>query len=130
MRTLVNTALMSLVAIAMALFSAPPADASESLLANTRWESFADTAAPASLAWAGEDETFTGATADVIGRPFGVIVDDIDLDVQSLAGLPAPEPPALVLAGMAFGGVLFGRSLLSRRKRSAGGEEAAAEVTA
>jgi hypothetical protein len=126
MHALATTALLSLAAIAMALFSAPPADAAESLLADTRWEAFAGTAAPASLAWAGEDETFIKATAEVIGRPSGVIVDDIDLDVQSLAGLPAPEPPALVLAGMAFGGVLFGRSLLARRKRSPGCEEAAA----
>jgi len=130
MQTFATTALMTLVAIVMALLSTPPADASESLLADTRWESFAGAAAPASLAWAGVDETCSGTIAAVTGRPVGVMVDDIDLDVQSLAGVPAPEPPALVLAGMAFGGVLFGRSLLARRRRSAGTEQAAAEVEA
>lgn len=95
-----------------------PVHATDSLLADAGWESFADSVTPASFAWAGEDETFA-SHATALGRPSVVTSEDADLDVRSLTGLPAPEPPALVLAGMAFGGVLFGRSVLGRRKRSA-----------
>jgi len=120
MYTFAPAALLSVVTLT--LLAAPShGAAADGLLADTTWESFADSVAPASFAWAGEDETF-GAQTDVLGRAGLVTVDDRDLDVRSLTGLPAPEPPALVLAGMAFGGVLFGRSLLGRRKRSAGSE--------
>jgi hypothetical protein len=33
-----------------------------------------------------------------------------------VTALAAPEPPAIVLAGMALGGVLCGRSLLKKKK--------------
>lgn len=108
-------ALLSALALA---FVPVPAHATDSLLADAGWESFADSVTPASFAWAGEDETFA-AHAAALGRPSVTTSEDANLDVRSLTGVPAPEPPALVLAGMAFGGVLFGRSMLVRRKRSA-----------
>jgi len=113
---------MSLLAIAMALFTASPrAIATESLLSTTNWEAFATANTCGSLAWSGEDETFS-ATKNPLGTP-RVALEDADL--RLMTGLPAPEPPALVLAGMAFGGVLCGRSLLKRRKRQAGEDEEA-----
>lgn len=127
MHTFVTTAAMSLLAIAMALFSAPPrVAASESLLATTNWEAFATANTCGSLAWCGEDETFS-ATKNPLGA-VQVVLEDADLDLRLMTGLPAPEPPALVLAGMAFGGVLCGRSLLKRRKRQAGESDEAIET--
>ena len=129
MHTFVTTAAMSLLAIAMALFSAPPqAAASESLLATTNWEVFATANTCGSLAWCGEDETFS-AVKDPLGK-LKVVLEDADLDLRLMTGRPAPEPPALVLAGMAFGGVLCGRSLLKRRKRQAGENDEAVEIEA
>lgn len=127
MHTFVTTAAMSLLAIAMALFSAPPrVAASESLLATTNWEAFATANTCGSLAWSGEDETFS-AVKNPLGK-LQVVLEDADLDLRLMTGLPAPEPPALVLAGMAFGGVLCGRSLLKRRKRQAGEDDGAIET--
>lgn len=65
-----------------------------------------------SLAWAGENEAFaslTVAPAEVAER---------DVDVQLITALAAPEPPAIVLAGMALGGVICGRSILRKRNKS------------
>jgi hypothetical protein len=125
MHTFVTTAAMSLLAIAMALFSAPPrVAASESLLSTTSWEAFATADTCGSLAWSGEDETFS-ATKNPLGTPRAVLED---ANLRLMTGLPAPEPPALVLAGMAFGGVLCGRSLLKRRKRQAGEDDGANET--
>ena len=127
MNTFITTAGMSLLAIAMALFSAPPrAAAAESLLSTTSWETFATASTCGSLAWSGEDETFS-AMKNPLGTP-RVVLEDADLDLSLMTGLPAPEPPALVLAGMAFGGVLCGRSLLKRRKRQAGEDDGAIET--
>ena len=109
----------------MALFSAPPrVAASESLLSTTSWEAFATADTCGSLAWSGEDETFS-ATKNPLGTPRAVLED---ANLRLMTGLPAPEPPALVLAGMAFGGVLCGRSLLNRRKRQAGEDDGAIET--
>jgi len=117
MQTLATTALLSLLSLAMAIFSASaPAAAPESLLADTTWETFAGSPPLASFAWAGEDENLRGSR---VGTP-AVTVADSDLNPRTLTGLAAPEPPALVLAGMAFGGVLCGRSLLARRRRQTG----------
>ena len=125
MHTFFTTAAMSLLAIAMALFSASPrATAAESLLSRTGWEAFATANTCGSLAWSGEDETFS-AMKNPLGTP-RVVLEDADL--RLMTGLPAPEPPALVLAGMAFGGVLCGRSLLKRRKRQAGEDDGANET--
>jgi hypothetical protein len=108
MQSLATTALLSLMSLALAIFSASaPAATPDSLLADTGWEAFVGPAALGSFAWAGEDETFSVTKA---------VVADAELNVQSLTGLAAPEPPALVLAGIAFGGVLCGRSLLARRR--------------
>ena len=125
MHTSVTTAAIGLLAIAMALFSAAPrAIATESLLSTANWDSFATANTCGSLAWSGEDETFS-ATNNPLGTP-RVALEDADL--RLMTGLPAPEPPALVLAGMAFGGVLCGRSLLKRRKRQAGEIDEAIET--
>ncbi len=86
------------------------------LLGDSGWEAFASTAASASLAWSGEDETFANASSLLGQARQTVQFDESVVDVELLTGLPAPEPPALVLAGMAFGGVLWGRSLLLRRR--------------
>jgi len=40
-----------------------------------------------------------------------------------ITALAAPEPPAIVLAGMALGGVLCGRSLLKKKQRKAAAED-------
>ena len=111
MQTLGTTALMCLV---MAIISTTaPAAQLDSLLADTTWEAFAGKSALNSFAWAGEDENLLNSR---LGRT-AVTIADADLDPRTLTGLAAPEPPALVLAGMAFGGVLCGRSLLARRRR-------------
>ena len=86
------------------------------LLGNGGWESFSGTKTGGSMVWAGEDETLNEART-VLGAPrLAVEFDEHAIDVALLTGLPAPEPPALVLAGMAFGGVLCGRTLLMRRR--------------
>jgi hypothetical protein len=64
----------------------------------------------ASLAWAGEDETFSKVDLRLLNAS--------DEDARIIVPHPAPEPPAVILAGMAVSGVFCGRSLL-RRKRSA-----------
>lgn len=66
----------------------------------------------ASFAWAGENETFASFTAPT-SRP---AADQI-VNLALVTGIAAPEPPAMVLAGMAIGGLFCGRSLL-RRKRT------------
>lgn len=115
MQTLATTALLSLMSLAMAIFSASaPAATPDSLLAHTSWEAFAGQSALGSFAWAGEDENLLH-----VKPGSAVTIADADLNPKSLTGLAAPEPPALVLAGMAFGGVLCGRSLLARRRRQA-----------
>ena len=86
------------------------------LLGHVGWEAFTGTAPAGSLAWAGEDEGFaTSPTLPSASQQF-VAFDDQAIDIELLTALAAPEPPALVLAGMAFGGVLCGRTLLMRRR--------------
>jgi hypothetical protein len=68
------------------------------------------TVALGSLAWAGENETL----ADVELTPLATAADDVNIEM--VTALAAPEPPAIVLAGMALGGVLCGRSLLRKKK--------------
>lgn len=67
------------------------------------------TVALGSLAWAGENETL----ADVELTPLATAADDANIEM--VTALAAPEPPAIVLAGMALGGVLCGRSLLKKK---------------
>jgi len=69
----------------------------------------------ASLAWAGENETFSGLDPAAAGL---VSQDEIEVNVELVTGIAAPEPPAIVLAGMAIGGMLCGRSLLRKRRPS------------
>lgn len=73
-----------------------------------------DTAPVASLAWAGEDESFVrfSSSMSVNEMPQG------DIDIKLMTGLAAPEPPAIVLAGMALGGLVCGRSLLQKRRKA------------
>ena len=66
-----------------------------------------------SLAWAGENESFsTLAFAPIDQMPQG------EVDVKLMTGLAAPEPPAIVLAGMALGGLICGRSFLQKRRKT------------
>jgi hypothetical protein len=114
-------------AISVAILAAAPlvgAAAEVTLVPEgTGWETFAAPGAFASFAWAGEDEGFF-ARGGMLGLPrSGVEFDESEVDAELLTGLPAPEPPALVLAGLAFGGVLCGRSLVVRRRKAASGTD-------
>lgn len=73
-------------------------------------DSFGSTAV-GSLAWAGENETLV----DVTLTP--VLAASDDVNIEMMTPIAAPEPPAIVLAGMALGGVLCGRSLLRKKQR-------------
>jgi hypothetical protein len=86
------------------------------LLGSTAWTTFADSNPAASFAWAGVDESFSGSSSLLGEAGAAVAFDEKTVDAVLLTGIAAPEPPTLVLAGMAFGGVLCGRSLLLRRK--------------
>ena len=67
-----------------------------------------------SLAWAGENES---ATMLALGSTMPELIEN-DCDIEFVTGIAAPEPPAIVLAGMALGGVICGRSLLRKRQKS------------
>ena len=67
-----------------------------------------------SLAWAGENES---ASMLAIGSSMPELTET-DCDIEFVTGIAAPEPPAIVLAGMALGGVICGRSLLRKRQKS------------
>lgn len=90
------------------------------------WEAAAGPGTVASLTWAGETETWTWTAALPLSAPPAVELDDRAVNPDLVAGLPAPEPPAILLAGMALGSVLFGRSFLSRRPK-VGAEDDARE---
>jgi len=114
-------------AISVAILAAAPlvgAAAEVTLVPKgTGWETFAAPGAFASFAWAGEDEGFF-ARGGMLGLPrSGVEFDESEVDAELLTGLPAPEPPALVLAGLALGGVFCGRSLVVRRRKAASGTD-------
>lgn len=109
------------IACSSAVMAAPEGSV---LLGTTSWTSFTDSSPGASFAWAGEDETYAASTSQLGSARQIVAYDEKAVDVELLTGIAAPEPPALVLAGMAFGGVLCGRSLLLRRKKSEVGTEA------
>lgn len=111
-----TTGWTSLVAFALST-AAVASEQDFSLLANASWESFVSGGQPATLAWSGEDETLVIAE-DMLGASRQIASSDEAVNIEIVTALPAPEPPALVLAGMAFGGVLCGRSLLMRRRRS------------
>ena len=114
-KLLSTTCWTSLVAFALST-AAIASEQDFSLLANTGWESFVAGGQPAALAWSGEDETLVVAE-DMLGKSRQIVDSDEHVNIEIVTALPAPEPPALVLAGMAFGGVLCGRSLLVRRRR-------------
>lgn len=105
--------------IALVSFAMSSAVRAESLLPPT-WEQFAaGQSSPATFAWAGEDETLAGFAAPAVAAV------DTDRNIQLMTGLAAPEPPAIVLAGMALGGMVCGRSILRKRRAKAAGEEQA-----
>jgi hypothetical protein len=92
---------------AMSLLAMGPAAKADSFVA------VIDATPKASLAWAGENETFaTTAISPVDQLPEG------DVNLKLMTGLAAPEPPAIVLAGMALGGLICGRSFLQKRRKS------------
>ena len=100
----VLTALSSLLALAPA---AKAADASI-LVASI------DAGVPAgSLAWAGENESTSILTFSPVEQ-----ITEGEVNVKLMTALAAPEPPAIVLAGMALGGLICGRSILSKRRKS------------
>ncbi|MFM7205600.1 MAG: hypothetical protein ACKO4T_02865 [Planctomycetaceae bacterium] len=66
-----------------------------------------------SLAWAGENESFAGLELAPLSR-----MPEGEVDAKFVTGLAAPEPPAIVLAGMALGGVICGRSFLRKRPKA------------
>lgn len=88
----------------------------ESLVPST-WEAFSrGQTSSATLAWAGENETFAGYAAPV------AVAADGERNIELMTGLAAPEPPAIVLAGMAIGGVVCSRSILRKRRSKAAHE--------
>jgi hypothetical protein len=110
---------IALVAAASAIFAvgADAATASQIAPAPTQGsilKGIADPRFAATLAWAGEDETFAQVDLQMLNAS--------DAESNLMVPRAAPEPPAIVLAGMAIGGVFCGRSLL-RRKRAATSEE-------
>ena len=66
-----------------------------------------------SLAWAGENEAFSTLQFAPVEK-----MTDSELNVKLMTGLAAPEPPAIVLAGMALGGLICGRSILQKRRKT------------
>lgn len=108
-----TTGWTSLVAFALSA-AAVASEQDFSLLETASWESFSVARETATFAWSGEDETLfhVAGNARQIAR-----AEEEGVNVEIVTALPAPEPPALVLAGMAFGGVLCGRSLLVRRRK-------------
>ena len=72
--------------------------------------------AAASFAWAGEIEAtaLLNSCGDSAVRS-SLMTDDRPVDIDLIRGNPAPEPPALLMVGLAFGAVLCGRSLLDRK---------------
>jgi hypothetical protein len=110
MQTLATTVLMSLISLAMAVFSASaPAALPGSLPGEATWGDFSGDTALGSFAWAGEVE-YGVADADS-----GSASLDADFDPQFMTGRPAPEPPAWILAATALGCVICGRSLWMKR---------------
>jgi hypothetical protein len=65
----------------------------------------------ASLAWSGEDETWSAEALPEVKVP---AVHEVD--VEFVTALAAPEPPAMMLAGLALGGMLCGRSAIRGRR--------------
>lgn len=118
-KSLALVVLSAMLAFASQASTAAAEGNSSVLLGYTGWEAFADSGNLASFAWAGEDETFS-VNADLLGKAKNAVIfdDEAYINPELLTGLPAPEPPALVLAGMAFGGVLCGRSFLMRRRKT------------
>lgn len=88
-----------------------------SLFGDGGWEAIAGPGTVASFTWAGETEIWTWTAALPLSAAPAVEPDDRAVNPDLVAGLPAPEPPAILLAGMALGSVLFGRSFLSRRSK-------------
>ncbi|MGI9178867.1 MAG: hypothetical protein ACR2IT_13550 [Pirellulales bacterium] len=116
-----NFITIGLVAAASTLFGfLTTADAADVAAANMTGSILvAEMDAPAtiaSLAWAGENETFSSIDLGDAGL---ASQDEIEVNVQLITGIAAPEPPAIVLAGMAIGGMLCGRSLLRKRRPAA-----------
>lgn len=85
--------------------------------ANGSWSEGPSPAALSSLTWAGETETWAWTPSLPLVVRVAVEIDPWASNPDLVAGLPAPEPPAILLAGMALGSVLFGRSFLSRRPK-------------
>ena len=82
--------------------------------ANAATFAVVDTTPTASLAWSGENESY-GHLALTLPS-IDVAADEVGLKL--VTALAAPEPPAIVLAGMALGGLICGRSFLQKRRKA------------
>lgn len=113
--TMIGTAGLLVVASA----SQGVAGETSALLDGTSWRTFAN-GPTASLAWAGIDESLAVKVA-IGGAPRqAAVLNKGDENIDLLRAVAAPEPPALVLAGLALGGVLCSRTVAGRRKQAAG----------
>jgi len=114
---LITIGIAALVSVAMLTGSyAPAADVTSQGVLPADWHVFmGDEQSPGSLSWTGEgtlEPASLPETAGVRAPSQGLS----EAEAKLLTGLAAPEPPTLVLAGMALGGVVCGRSLLRRRR--------------
>jgi len=82
--------------------------------ANASTFAVVDTTPTASLAWSGENESYCHLTLPAIDGS----CDCDEVDLKLMTALAAPEPPAIVLAGMALGGLICGRSVLQKRRKA------------
>jgi len=92
---------------ALSLLAMNPAAKADNFLA------VVDVSPKASLAWAGENETFASLSVGPVDQ-----LPEGEIDVKLMTALAAPEPPAIVLAGMALGGLICGRSFLQNRRKA------------
>jgi len=113
---LTMTGLAGLVLVTLA--SSAVAAESSALLGDASWQTFSK-GTNASLGWADVDESLSMMVAFAAESVQAVVLDERAEDLDLLRAVAAPEPPVLVLAGLAFGGVLCGRSVLGWRRQNA-----------
>jgi hypothetical protein len=104
-----------LTALSVLLTMGPTANAagfdSESILVGV-----VDMTPSGSLAWSGEIESFSSLHDSVADTE--LVESEGTVDVALMTPLAAPEPPAIVLAGMALAGLIGSRSLLQKRRKA------------
>ena len=114
---LITIGIAALVSLAMLSGSyAPAAESWSEGVLPADWHVFMGSEqSPASLSWSGEGALEPASLPETAGGrvPSQALTE---AEAKLLTGLAAPEPPTLVMAGMAIGGVVCGRSLLRRRR--------------